>query len=205
MSAIRRLEKDDLVDRLERARRQSSRSVFLTRAVRGLVDLAERESPGWLLQAAAAPSDLEVLLKALQAPSIIEWDATVPLVIQGFKERDRLLKAEGGVLSVEAVARHLGITRQAVDKRRRAGTLLALPIGRRGHAYPAWQLGPQGTLPGLERVLRALDGHDPWMRAVFLLNPNSELAEESPLVRLRAGRVDEIVRLAEAFGEQGAL
>ncbi len=205
MSAIRRLRKDDLVDRLERARRQPSRSVFLTRAVRGLVDLAERSSPGWLLKAAAAPSDYDVLLRALQAPGVVERDVAARLVIQGFQERDRLLKAEGGVLPVDTVAGHLRITRQAVDKRRRAGTLLALPTGRRGFAYPAWQLGPQGTLPGLERVLKALRHHDPWMKCVFLLNPNGELGEESPLVALRAGRLDEVLRLAEAFGEQGAL
>lgn len=205
MSAIRRLRKDDLVNRLERARRQPSSSVFLTRAVRGLVDLAERSSPGWLLQAAAAPSDYEVLLRALQAPGIVEGDATLPLMIQGFQERDRLLRAEGGVLSVDAVARHLRISRQAVDKRRRAGTLLALPLGRRGFAYPAWQLGPQGTLPGLERVLKALHGHDAWMKSLFLLNPNGELGMVSPLQALREGRLDEILRLAGAFGEQGAL
>lgn len=205
MSALKRQPLDDLVDRIVKVQGQPSRAAFLTRAVRGLFDLADKASPKWLLHAASAPSDYEVLLKALQVPGCVETDSSVPLMIRGFEERDKLLKARGGVLAAEAVAKHLHMSRQAVDKRRRAGTLVGLPIGRRGYAYPAWQFGHEGTVPGLERMLRALADHDPWMQSIFLLNPNSELGGVAPIDALVEGRVDEIERLAQAFGEQGSL
>ncbi len=205
MSALKRRHLDDLVARIVKVQRQPSRAAFLTRAVRGLFDLADKASPMWLLHAASAPTDYDVLLKALQVPGSVEPDSSVPLMIRGFEERDKLLKARGGVLAAEAVAKHLHMSRQAVDKRRRAGMLIGLPIGRRGYAYPAWQFGHAGTVPGLERTLHALAEHDPWMQCLFLLNPNSELRGMAPIDALAEGREDEIERLAQAFGEQGSL
>ncbi len=205
MSALKQQPLDDPVDRIVKMQGDPSRAAFLTRAVRGLFDLAEKASPKWLLHAASAPTDYDVLLRALQVPGAVDTDSSVLLMIRGFEERDKLLKARGGVLGAAAVAKHLHMSRQAVAKRRRAGTLIGLPIGRRGYAFPAWQFGHAGTLPGLERMLHALANHDPWMQSLFLLNPNSELGGKAPIDALVEGRVDEIERLAQAFGEQGSL
>jgi len=125
--------------------------------------------------------------------------------LRGLDARARLLQAEGGPLSVDAVGRLLHITRQAVDKRRRAGRLLGLRIGRRGYAYPSWQFGEAGTLPGLEEVLLDLLNHDPWMQVGFFLNGNVRLGGESPLAELRRGHVEAVQRAARAYGEQGAV
>ena len=53
--------------------------------------------------------------------------------------RKELLEAEGGVLGPEQVGNILGIQRQSVDKRRKAGTMLAIELGNR-FVYPAWQM-----------------------------------------------------------------
>ena len=59
------------------------------------------------------------------------------------------------------------ITRQAVEKRRRAGKLIALTMGRHGYRYPVWQLTKSGVLPGFDKVLAVLASHDEWMQTAF--------------------------------------
>ncbi|MBI2920219.1 MAG: hypothetical protein HYY18_03935 [Planctomycetes bacterium] len=205
MTIARKLPLDELAADLADARRRPSRSAFLTRAVRGLLRLADEASPAWLLRAAAAPSDYDVLLRALQVPVVAKSDPAVSPALRGFEERNKLLSSRGGLLSAAAAADHLHLSRQAVDKRRRAGTLIGLPIGRRGFSYPAWQFAREGTVPHLETILRALREHDPWMQCLFLLNPNADLGDAAPLDALRTGRLEEVRRLARAFGEQGSL
>ena len=56
------------------------------------------------------------------------------LRLRGLRAKRELIEAEGGVWTVDQVARHLHLTRQAVDKRRRAGRLIGLDVGRRGFA-----------------------------------------------------------------------
>jgi hypothetical protein len=114
-----------------------------------------------------------------------------------------MIDLAGGTLSSEEAARALHLTRQAVEKRRRAGRLLALSLGRRGHRYPAFQFG-EGGLPGLERVLGALKDHDPWTQLAFFVTRQSDLDDQTAVVRLRAGDVETVLRAAGAVGEHGA-
>ena len=118
--------------------------------------------------------------------------------------RAQLLQAEGGTLTATEVARRLGLTRQAVEQQRRGGQLLALPSGRRGYAYPAWQFTPDGVLPGLVDTLADLQVRSPWMRAAFFLGRNVYLDGASPLAELQRGRVAAVRRAARAYGEHGA-
>lgn len=100
----------------------------------------------------------------------------------------------------------LGVTQQAVDKRRRAGKLLAVPVGR-GYRYPAWQFderGRGGVLPGLEEVLESFGVEEPWMRASFFLRRNGRLDDRRPLDVLREGEMEAVKRAARAYGEHGA-
>jgi len=82
--------------------------------------------------------------------------------LAGLRSKTFLLQAEGGAVPVEEAAAMLGLTRQAVDRWRRAGKLIGLTMGRRGYLYPAWQFGEHGTIPGLEETLAALDSFGPW-------------------------------------------
>ena len=161
-----------------------------------------------LADAAGATSDYAALQRALERPeaavALGRKDPLLPARLRGLRAKRELLEAEGGALSVEQVAQLLGITRQAVDKRRRAGKLLALDTGRHGYAYPAWQLTSEGTLPGPEDVLADLGVESPWMRAGFFLGGNVRLGGETPLAELRRGHVDQVRRAARAYGEHGA-
>jgi len=108
------------------------------------------------------------------------------------------------VLKGEKVAEVLGISRQAVDKRRRQGRLIGLTQGRRGYAYPVWQFEGGKTLANLEKVLDRLQDHDPWMQLAFFLNTNARLNGSSPLDLLRSGIVEPVLEAAASYGEQGA-
>ena len=109
--------------------------------------------------------------------------------------------AEGGVLGVADVAKRLRMSRQAVNKRRDAGQLLGIEVGRRGFLYPAWQLTDAGTLAGLPHVLAALGGAPPWAALRFFLSGSHRLSGKRPLDLLRAGKVETVVRAARAFDE----
>ena len=185
------------------------RTAFAARALRALMRLLTQLDPASLDDAAGAPSDFAVLLGVLEQPDVVavlrESDPLAEARVRGLRAKERLLAAEGGTLSAGEVARQLGISRQAVDKRRRVGHLIAVTLGRRGYAFPAWQLeAGGGLLPGLDRVLAALRDHDPWMQLAFMLTPNARLEGETPLAALRREALPAVLDAARAFGEQGA-
>ncbi|MCO5177111.1 MAG: hypothetical protein M9890_09110 [Thermomicrobiales bacterium] len=198
---------ESAVERLRESRLTRTREAFAARALRAIAELAEHADESALAEATGAPTDLDVLVQILSEPRVRE-DLHDPLAaarLRGFARSAQVLAAEGGVLSAAAVAEALGVTRQAVEKRRRAGTLIGLTTGRRGYAYPAWQFDPQvGVLPGLPEVLKALSGHDPWTQAVFMLEVNDRLNGERPLDALRRGDVGRALDAAQLVGEHGA-
>lgn len=194
--------------RVVRAGEQPVRGAFLARALNALARLAPRLDEEALGVAAGADSDYAVLLWALEEPdALAALRASDPLAdarLRGLEVRERIAQAEGGTLTVEQAARLLGISRQAVDKRRRAGRMLALPIGNHRYAYPAWQFGQGGVLAGLRETLDELDAGDPWTRAAFFLGENAYLDGARPLDRLREGDIEPVRRAAWWYGKQGA-
>ena len=184
------------------------RAAFHARALNAFADLAERLPDERLCEILAESSNVGTLLAAMGQDDVIDLlrreDPLNAARLRAVQARQELLNAEGGVLSGEAVAARLGVTRQAVDKRRRAGTLLAVDTGRRGHLYPAWQLNETGALFGLSSVLKELADHPPWARMHFFLTGDRRLGGRTPLVALRAGAVDEVRRAARNYGEHGA-
>jgi hypothetical protein len=186
-----------------------ARSVFVTRALNAIATLGRDVPETALAAASTAPVDYGVLVRALADPGAMEAmrraDPLAPARLRGIETRQRLIEAEGGTLSVTEVAKILGVSRQAVDKRRQAGRLIGLKRGRRGYAYPAWQFTAGGTIAGLEDVLDVLRGHDPWMQVTFLLDSNSRLEGSSPLAELRKGNTHAVREAALSYGEQGAV
>ena len=188
--------------------RKGIKSTILTRTL-SLTGHAMQQIPNEILvNAAAASTDKEVLLRILEAPQMATPDTDTETLeasrAAGVTARDQLLNAQGGSWTVERVAKYLGLTRQAVDKRRKANRLIGLAIGRHGYIYPSWQFVRSGTLPGFENVLRQLRRHDPWSQLIFFLSPNDRLDGASPLEALRKGRVDDVKVTASLFGEHGA-
>ncbi len=161
-----------------------------------------------LANAVAAPTDKELVLRILEAPQMAAPNTDAAILeaarTAGVEARDQLLNAQGGPWPVKQVERHLRLTRQAVDKRRKANKLIGLAVGRHGYLYPSWQFGRNGTLPGLQEVLHELRRHDPWSQVIFMLSPNDRLDGASPLDALRKGQIDDVRIAASLFGEHGA-
>ena len=186
---------------------QKGHAIFQVRANRAVENLVAILDPAILGEAASAPTDVEVLVSALQQPavlsSMLQRDPLAKAKLLGQMRRKELLEAEGGVLGPEQVGSILGIQRQSVDKRRKAGTLLAVELGNR-FVYPAWQLEGNTTLPHLEETLTALKDHDEWRKLSFFLNGNVRLGGKSPIKALQDGQFEEVLKAARSLGEHGA-
>jgi len=182
--------------------------VFLSRALNALIGLAQELPKERIDEASAARTDYMVLVEALTAPSLAtQLAAEDPLTaarLRGVERQQSLVEKSGGVLKGEKAAELLGISRQAVDKRRRQGRLIGLTQGRRGYAYPVWQFEGGKTLANLEKVLDRLKDNDPWMQLTFFLNANDRLNGSRPLDMLRSGKVEPVLEAAASYGEHGA-
>lgn len=167
--------------------------------------------------------DREQVIEALSATE--GYEAVLPLIeelvledarktsivwarLRGIRRKREMLEAEGGSVGTAEAAEILGgISKQAVDKRRERGTILALPGGGGEYAFPLWQFDEStrdGLVPGLTRVLRSFSVENPWMQAEFMLAPNARLGEKSPLNALRDGEVEAAARAASSYGMHGA-
>ncbi len=148
-----------------------------------------------------------VLLAAVMHPTVLERaterSPLLPALLRGVRQRRELLMAEGGSLSAEVLAKVLGISRQAVDKQRRRGQLVAIRDGATWR-YPAWQIADGAPLPGLKPILTALRGDSPWTILAFLLSRNTRLGQRRPIDLMRRGEVKPVLRAAKAYGEHGA-
>lgn len=181
--------------------------IFQVRATRAVEHLLATLDSSILVEAASAPTDTEVLLSALQQPSVLnsllKQDPLAEAKLRGQRLRKELLEAEGGVIGPEDVGNLLGIQRQSVDKRRKAGTLLALELGNR-FVFPAWQIEGNRTVPHLEEVLALLHDQDEWRKLSFFVSGNVRLDGKSPLEVLRAGEYGDVLKAARSLGEHGA-
>lgn len=186
---------------LQVAQKQPINSVFLTRALNALVGLTQSED---LVGVTSASNDYELLLSILQTPEAIAMlsssDPLAKAKLKGLEVKQQLVLAEGGCISSEQAGNHLGISRQAVDKRRRNGKLIGLSRGKGSYLYPVWQFASSGTtIPGLEAVLEQLSTFNPWMQVAFFLNPNLRLNNLTPLKMLKRGEIEVVVESAVAL------
>lgn len=145
---------------------------------------------------------------ALDSYVVQATDPLAEALAEGTRLKEQLLDEAGGALSSDVVARQLGVSRQAVDKRRTRGSLIAVPTASGDWAYPRAQFDDDGRpLAGLAEILRALRIDDPWARLNELLAPDPDLDGRSALALLRefgTGAVPRIARALSTVGEQGA-
>jgi hypothetical protein len=195
---------------LERvAAKGTLQEVVLARATRALSRAVAEADSRSLGEAAAASTDLEVVLRWLVQPEAVRAliggePALRAARLRGLSVRAKLIEASEGLLTSSEVASLLGLSRQGVDKRRREGRLLALSLGRRGYFYPQVQFEDDKVVDGLEPTLAGIDLQDPWMKLDFLLGENVRLDGETPLCRLRRGDISTVLGAAAAYGEQVA-
>ena len=106
---------------------------------------------------------------------------------------------EGGEFKLELIGRSnllpptraaakAGISRQALDLRRKKGLALALSHAKRGFRYPAWQFTDAIAEP-MQAILPLLAKYDPWSRYLLLIEPEPLLEGLSIVSTLQAGKV----------------
>ena len=145
---------------------------------------------------------------------ILEWlrvedrDRTEPVLEAAFQrgdERKAALLREPTMLTGEAAAARLGVSRETINKRAQQGKLLALEFAKRGKRYPDWQFEDRLVGPPVERVLAALMYLPPWERYRFFTQRLPGTAGRTPIEALRLGEVEAVRRAAETWaeGEQG--
>ena len=129
-----------------------------------------------------------------------EWAAAL---LRGAQVKGDLLREAGGTLSASQVGTLLGISRAAVDKRRRQGSLLGLKLPSGDIAYPAAQFSKKDVLPGLAAVLGSFHIQDPWMQLDVLLARDESLGGRTSFKALAGGDVELVKSAVSTFGDQG--
>lgn len=189
--------------------RQALAQAFLKRSVKMLERLSSSASSEALKSALSSPTDIGGVTTLLSdlAPLAIDLSAVDPFVeamARGAAIKQELLTSGGGGLTSSQVSNALGITRQAVDKRRIRHALLAVPNGSGEYVYPACQFTRDGVVAGLEEVLRAFQIRSPWSQLSVLLAPAPALGGKTIVEALKSGAIKKAVAIAASFGEQAA-
>jgi hypothetical protein len=176
------------------------REAFRRRAEAVLDRMANGMPTEVLAKALAAPSDVSTLAHALAEEAASEatrrFDPFAAARARAVEARAELAGKAGGLLSASETAARLGITRQAVNKRRAAGRLLAVRMGG-DWRYPAIQFNRDGgVVAGLDEVIARMGRDDsPWGILSFLVSEDTALGGRTPLETLRAGDIALIDRL----------
>ncbi len=138
-------------------------------------------------------ADVDQPLDEEQAMAAVLWAD-----LETAENRARLLRES---VSAAEAGRLSGRSRQAVERQRHNGRVLALRVGRQWR-YPAWQFdvdGPGGLVPALSEVVARLF-RSPAGAAAWLTAPRPELAGDTPLRRLERRDAEPVLRLAEQLG-----
>lgn len=177
------------------------REAFRRRALGAVERMAREASPEALAEALAAPSDTGAVARALTEQAATDalrrLEPLAGAIARGAAVRTQLAEAAGGMLSADDAGKALGISRQAVDKRRAAGKLLAVRVRGDWH-YPSAQFRDGEVLPGVEEIIAGMPDASAWSVLDFLLTPDDALDGRSPLAALRAGDAAPVRRLLTA-------
>lgn len=135
-----------------------------------------------------------------------EPDARARAILRGVEYARADLRDAGGAYNVEQVRALLnGVSRQAVDKRVKDGSLLAVPGPSNRRHFPTFQFQDDGSvIEGLAEVQDALGYTSPWAVLNFLVNPNDALGDARPIDVMRRGDLSRVLEAAHRIGMQGA-
>jgi hypothetical protein len=140
--------------------------------------------------------------KLVQEASAGELGAIGHARIRGDLAREGY-KTYGPAFTTEEYAKKAGISRQAVLKRLKAGSLACWrENGKRAYRIPAWQFDPQGhLLPGMAEVLKILDipEFSDWAKILFFLQRRSSLGGKRPIELVESGETETVVSLAKDY------
>lgn len=175
-----------LLEELVRRPKGATRSLFARGLRKTLEELTEypREDP-----LASVDSNMD----ASEAASAMLWAN-----VESRRRRRELLQE---CVDAKQAGELTGRSRQAVERLRRDGRVLALRVGRQWR-YPAWQFdvdGPGGVLPRLDEVIAKLF-LSPEGAASWLTRPEAYLGDRRPVDLLRAREAETVLQLAEQHG-----
>jgi hypothetical protein len=164
---------------------------FIRRTAHAIERLAAQVDEATLVEAMAAPTDVGTLAHVLVdfgaiGSAVAEIDPDAVDLAREIEHREDVVRRAGGMLSAEAAGKLLNISRQAVDKRRRNGTLLAIRQGG-DWLYPRAQFHDHEAIPGLADVVRGLGASGPWVTLEFLVTEDDVLGGLSPRAALLKG------------------
>lgn len=173
----------------------------LRRAIDGLVD---RMPATAMLEAVAAPTDFETLIVMIQEgavlPPPVPENPLAGAMARAVVHKQELLAQIGRMLPVSEVQSLLGISRQAVDKRRKRGSLLGVRLGH-GWFYPELQFDMANearVYPAISKVLKIHEGDSAWVVFDALLANDPAFGGRTMLDVVRAGEDD----LIDLYGRQ---
>lgn len=156
-------------------------------------DLFDRPAPPGLLSALAGAlerlrdsADDGDVDEALWGPQPSQGEIAAARLTEEAAVGQALEHALRGALTREEAARRLGISPQAVSKRRAAGSLVALRRGREWR-LPAWQFYENGVLPGLNHLIAAYPG-TPLALTMWATTPNADLDGRLPAEAMLTAR-----------------
>lgn len=86
-----------------------------------------------------------------------------------------------------------GVSRQAVDARRRKHTILALKTADARWVYPVFQFNRRDVNPALVPAIRAFADSPAWSAALWFVTPNPDLDDMSPLDWVRKQQPAEVL------------
>jgi hypothetical protein len=188
------------------------KEVLFARSAYALLALV-REMPESVVRTAlAAPTALGSMARLVAEGAVLApgAEAAEPLAAsyaRSAERRRRVIERAGGEIGATDVGALLGISRQAVDKRRGEGKLLAIRSPSGDYRYPSAQFTSDGgVVPHLAEWLAACGWRDEWMQLQLLVGRPGTLGGRTVCEALASGDpalVDEALRLARTAGEQG--
>jgi len=120
--------------------------------------------------------------KADMELSAYEPNSRARALLQGVKIAEADLKEAGGAFTQAEVQKLLNdVSRQALERRVKDGSLLAVPGPSNRRRYPAIQFTSEGVVPGLKKVLEVLPTCNPWTILNFLVRSDSRLGGRKPI------------------------
>jgi hypothetical protein len=81
-----------------------------------------------------------------------------------------------------------GVSKQAVEARRKKHTILAVKTSDGRWAYPTFQFSGGDVDPALVPAIQAFRDAPAWAAALWFVTPNPDLEEQAPLEWARSGR-----------------
>lgn len=122
---------------------------------------------------------------------------------QGTLERRTKMRDQGLLLTSSEICSQLGITRQALSKAVTGMRMFYLDGASSAQWYPSFFVRDKELRREIETVSVALGELSGPMKFQFFSSPKHSLHGQTPVEAIEAGRVDDVLRSAEAFKERG--